>query len=127
MALVANLLAQELDSFQEQFFKTVDENTPKDQYIKQFSMIIDKHFQQVQLSGMDVNIKTVAGTLGLTNTPTPAAQAADLVAKIVKYWSSAIVPGIPTPPNTAVTVVVNTAATMTATLTAQLLALSTKK
>lgn len=121
--LVADILANELDSFQEQYFKTVDTNTPKDLFIKQFSLIIDKHFQQVELSGKDVTIATASGTLGLTNTE-PDLQITDLVDKIVKYWSNTITPGIPTPPNTSVTTVINTANTIAAPLTAQLKELS---
>lgn len=117
------MLAKDLDDFQKQFFDTVDTNTPKDLFIKQFSLIIDKHFQNVVLSGKDVNIATVSGTLNLENTE-PDLQITDLVNKVVTYWSNAITPGIPTPPNVSIATITNTANTITAPLTAQLKELS---
>ena len=106
--------------------------SPPSSFWQDTATIIDEWFQKLTLSYGNVDITTVAGTLVFPNPGSGASMASDIGLAIQTYWSLAITPGIPeggegtcpAAPHSIISLVTNTASTLSAPITAGLLSLS---
>lgn len=119
--LDATILANDLDNVLSDFMQNQDTSNQQ-LFLSEFSKAIDNHFQLAIPSMLNVDIKPASGTLNIPASGSNPANATIIATAISNYFAMCITPtGIPQAG--VITLVVNTAASIIPTLTADILSL----